>query len=318
MSAVNTSEPATPANTNGRALIPVGPRGVELNDVDSMFRFAKCYIQSGLNPPSFKNEQQLVIAWAKAAELGLSPLQAVEGMSIINNRVGIMGDLALAMVEASGQLEQKRVEYSGEGDSLSCSVTLQRRGREAQTYSFSVKEARAAGIYERSSTWLNYPRRMVYYRALGFGLRDEFADILKGTKTVEELMDYPTQEPRTGRRVKVVQPVEAKKLESFEHDSGNGDSENVTAKASTETLESNSTSPLNGKSPLEKVRLRLAGSQISESEFLQVLKFSRLPEAQEVPDLKQVPDRLLVMALEGWSTVAEITHELRERRAEGK
>jgi hypothetical protein len=142
--------------------------------------------------------------------------------------------------------------------------------------------------------------------------------VLKGTKTVEELMDYPTQEPRTGRRVKVVQPVKAKKLESFEHDSGNGDSESVTVKASAETLESNSISSLNGKSPLEKVRLRLAGSQISESEFLDVLKFSRLPEAQEVSELKQVPDRLLVMALEGWSTVAEITHELRERRAEGK
>ena len=112
-------------------------------------------------------------------------------MSIINNRVGIMGDLALAMVEASGLLEQKRVEYSGEGDFLSCTVTIQRKGREAQSYSFSVKEARAAGIYERSPTWRNYPRRMVYYRALGFGLRDEFADVLKGTKTVEELMDLP-------------------------------------------------------------------------------------------------------------------------------
>src|SRR5207249_5248157 len=97
-------------NGNGRALIPVGPKGVELKDVDSMFRFARCYLQSNLAPASFRNEQQLVIAWAKAAELGLSPLQAIEGMTIINNRVGIMGDLALAMVEASGLLEQKRVE----------------------------------------------------------------------------------------------------------------------------------------------------------------------------------------------------------------
>lgn len=90
------TEPAT--NGNSRAVIPVGPRGVELRDVDAMFRFAKCYMQSGLAPTSFRNEQQLVIVWAKAAELGLSPLQAVEGMSVINNRVGIMGGLALAMV----------------------------------------------------------------------------------------------------------------------------------------------------------------------------------------------------------------------------
>ena len=308
-----------PPNGNGRTLIPVGPKGVELKDVDSMFRFAKCYLQSNLAPTSFKNEQQLVIAWAKAAELGLSPLQAVEGMSIINNRVGIMGDLALAMVEASGLLEQKRVEYSGEGDSLVCTVTLQRRGREAQIYSFSVKEARAAGIYDRSPTWRNYPRRMVYYRALGFGLRDEFADVLKGTKTVEELMDYPAQEEsqRVRRQPKVVQrvPEEKKADVPAPIETGNGGAEGDTVQQDEPAVSLQSG---NGTSPLDKVRQRLAESRITEPEFLDVLKFSRLPEAQNVSDLKQVPDRLLVMALESWDTVAEITHELRERRAEGK
>lgn len=180
-------EPQAP----NKAMIPVGPRGVELRDVDSMFRFARCYLQSKLAPPAFKNEQQLVICWAKAAELGLTPLQAIEGMSIINNRVGIMGDLALAMVEASGLLTQKTVEYSGENSDLVCTVKLKRKGRKEQAYSFSVKEAQQAGIYDRSSVWKQYPRRMTYYRALGFGLRDEFSDVLKGCKTVEELQDYP-------------------------------------------------------------------------------------------------------------------------------
>jgi hypothetical protein len=176
--------------TPKKTLIPVGPHGVILQDVDAMFRFARCYLQSRLVPPSFKTEQQLVIAWAKAAELGLSPLQAIEGMTIIGNRVGIMGDLALAMVEGSGQLQQKTVTYEGEGDDLVCHLELKRKGRKAQVYSFSVREAKEAGIYERSPVWKSYPRRMTYYRALGFALRDEFSDVLKGIKTVEELQDY--------------------------------------------------------------------------------------------------------------------------------
>lgn len=176
-----------------KALIPFGVRGVELHDVDAAFRFARCYLQSRLAPTAFKNEQQLVICWAKAIELGLTPMQAIDGMTIINNRVGIMGDLALAMCEASGQLQQKSAEYVGEGDELECKLTLKRKGRKAEVYSFSVKEAKAAGIYERSSVWKSYPKRMCYYRALGFGLRDEFADILKGIKTVEELQDYPAE-----------------------------------------------------------------------------------------------------------------------------
>ncbi|PYK18115.1 MAG: hypothetical protein DME55_07805 [Verrucomicrobia bacterium] len=303
-----TPEP-TSTNNNGRALIPVGPKGVELKDVDSMFRFARCYLQSNLAPASFKNEQQLVIAWAKAAELGLSPLQALEGMTIINNRVGIMGDLALAMVEASGLLEQKRVEYSGIGDTLECTVTLQRRGREAQGYSFSVKEAKAAGIYDRSPTWRNYPRRMVYYRALGFGLRDEFADILKGTKTVEELMDYPTETdaPR-GRRTKVVQSVEPEKPVPVAQQNGQSATDSKSARQAVQST--------NGASPLEKVRQRLEESRISEQEFLDVLRLSKIPETQSLKSLACVSERILLMSLSGWDTVTEIAGELRERRAE--
>jgi hypothetical protein len=297
-------------------------------------------MQAQLAPPSFKNEQQLVIAWAKAAELGLSPLQAVEGMTIINNRVGIMGDLALAMVEASGLFEQKRVEYSGEGDSLECKVTLQRKGREPQTYSFSVREARAAGIYERSATWKGYPRRMCYYRALGFGLRDEFSDVLKGVKTVEELQDYLIEEPRQERPVcasntagairsarnsvgkgkvaaddKSAQDGQEQPLSAT--DASNGSSEEPSA-LSSQSAQPDPSTGINSKSLLHKVRLRLNGAQISEREFLDVLKFSRLPEAQDLSALDQVPDRILSMALEGWSTVAEIAHELRGRKTEGK
>jgi len=175
-----------------RAVVPFNPKGgFEFRDIDGMLRAANCYIQSGFAPPHLKKPQQLIILWAKAAEIGIGPMQAIEGFTIINNRVGIMGDLALALVEASGQLQKKTVTYSGEGEELECTILLKRKGRSEQTYSFSVKEARAAGIYERSAVWRNYPKRMTYYRALGFGLRDEFSDILKGLKTAEELADYP-------------------------------------------------------------------------------------------------------------------------------
>jgi hypothetical protein len=173
------------------AIIPVGPKGVEFKDVDAMYRFAQCYIQSGFAPPAFRRPQQLVIAWVQALELGLTPLQAMHGMYVVNNQIGLRGALALALVEASGELQDIRKEYTGEGDSLVCTLTIQRKGREAHQYSFSVEEAKQAGLLERSPVWRTYPKRMTYYRALGFGLQDEFADILKGIKTVEELQDYP-------------------------------------------------------------------------------------------------------------------------------
>jgi hypothetical protein len=167
-----------------------------LTSIEQVWRVAKLIKQSGLAPGSFVNDQQIVIAILRALELKIPVFQALEGMTVMRGKVGIMGDLALAKVQASGELESKKIEYSGEGDSLVCTITLKRRKRAAQTYSFSVAEAKQAGIYERSVTWKAYPKRMTMYRALGFGLRDEFPDILKGMKMTEELADYPDNTQR--------------------------------------------------------------------------------------------------------------------------
>jgi hypothetical protein len=164
-----------------KAIVKFNPdSGFEFTDIDSMFRAAECYLQSGFAPKGFQSPQQLVICWARAAELGVRPLQAVDGMQVINNRLGIGGDLALALVRAKGLL------------ALTCTVELQRKGDdESREYTFSVAEAKAADIYNRSPVWRGYPKRMTYYRALGFGLRDLFTDVLKGMVTSEELHDYP-------------------------------------------------------------------------------------------------------------------------------
>jgi hypothetical protein len=230
-------------------------------------------------------------------------MQAVQGMSIINNRVGIMGDLALAMVEASGLLEQKRVEYFGEGDSLECKVTLQRKSREPQIYSFSIREARTAGIYDRSPTWRNYPRRMTYYRALGFGLRDEFSDVLKGTKTLEELQDYdpPLEEQSPERRVRTTDLRRSVR--------------NSTAKVKEPPTREEA--PKASERPLlVQVRSRLEESKISEPEFLDILRAAQIPEAANATSLDGIPDKPLNLSLSAWDTVIALAEELRARETQ--
>jgi hypothetical protein len=179
--------------SENKALVKFNPEtGFEFEDLDGMYRAAECYLQSGFAPKGFQSPQQLVICWARGAELGIRPLQAVDGMTVINNRLGIGGDLALALVRSKGMLAQSpKVSYVGQGDAYTCTVQLHRKGDdEPREYSFSVGEAKAARIYDRSDAWKGYPKRMTYYRALGFGLRDLFSDILKGMVTAEELHDY--------------------------------------------------------------------------------------------------------------------------------
>jgi hypothetical protein len=184
-----------PEEQESRAPVKFSPNsGFEFEDIDGMFRAAQCYLQSGFAPKAFTTPQQLIICWARGAELGLRPLQAIDGLTVINNRIGIMGDLALAMVRQKGELADYKKVWEGQGDDLTCTVTLQRKEGEPHDYTFSVREAKQAGIYARNPVWPQYSKRMTYYRALGFGLRDEFSDILKGLYTTEELEDMASQQ----------------------------------------------------------------------------------------------------------------------------
>jgi hypothetical protein len=299
-----------PKVNGGRALIPIGPNGVELPDIDAMFRFARCYLQSGLAPASYKNEQQLVIAWARARELGIPYLQAVEGMSVINGRIGLMGDLALALAERSGELEDKRVRYTGEGDELTCFLELKRKGREWKQWSFSVKEARSAQIYDRSAVWRQYPRRMTYYRALGFALRDEFGDILRGMKTTEELQDYPEEAtPRRKTRYDLHKPVRESVLANEEPSSA-AKPEPVeqapevlkmakAASADPEPLRPRPEQQQNA-GPVERLREILRKEGLSEGKVMEVLTSPMVRLANpDAAKLEDVPKESLERVIEG-------------------
>jgi hypothetical protein len=285
----------------GRALIPIGPNGVELPDIDAMFRFARCYLQSGLAPASYKNEQQLVIAWARARELGIPYLQAVEGMSVINGRIGLMGDLALALAERSGELEDKRVRYTGEGDELTCFLELKRKGREWKQWSFSVKEARSAQIYDRSAVWRQYPRRMTYYRALGFALRDEFGDVLRGMKTTEELQDYPEEAPKRKTKYDLHKPVVESVLADQEPKSAaDFIGKAVRAKAVSEPVEqASSKEQPQSAGPVEALREILRKEGLSEGKVMEVLTSPMVRLANpEATKLEDVPHESLERVIE--------------------
>ena len=181
--------------SDDKAIVRFDPNaGFNFDTLDSMYRGAECYIQSGFAQRGM-TPQQIVIIWAYGAEIGVRPLQALSGMTAINNRLGIMGDLALAKVRSTGLLvESPKKEYTGTGDDYTCTVTLHRKGdSEPREFSFSMREAKAARLLGNDN-WTKYPQRMLYHRALGFGLTDLFTDVLKGLHTTEELQDYPILE----------------------------------------------------------------------------------------------------------------------------
>jgi len=166
--------------------------GLALQSFDDAFRFSKMVAASEFAPKDFKGKpESCMLAIQHGSEVGLSPMQSLQSIAVINGRPTIWGDAALALVQSSPVCEYVKEYVEGQGDNLTAVCEAKRRGYPAPTVSrFSMADAKRAGLAGKSGPWSQYPERMLALRARGFALRNAFADALRGLITAEEAQDY--------------------------------------------------------------------------------------------------------------------------------
>jgi len=182
--------------------------GLALASFDDAFRFAKMVSGSEFAPKDFKGKpESCMLAIQHGSEVGLSPMQSLQSIAVINGRPTIWGDAALALVQSSPVCEWVKEYTEGQGDNLTAVCECKRRGYPAPTVSrFSMADAKRAGLAGKAGPWSQYPERMLALRARGFALRNAFADALRGLITAEEAQDYPSHSVAETPR----QPVEVR------------------------------------------------------------------------------------------------------------
>jgi len=168
--------------------------GLALQSFDDAYRFSKMVAASEFAPKDFRGKpESCMLAIQHGSEVGLSPMQSLQSIAVINGRPTIWGDAALALVQSSAVCEYVKEYTEGQGDNLTAVCEAKRRGYPAPTVSrFSMADAKRAGLAGKSGPWSQYPERMLALRARGFALRNAFADALRGLITAEEAQDYPT------------------------------------------------------------------------------------------------------------------------------
>lgn len=160
------------------------------NFADAM-AFCKMLAQSAFVPRDFKGKPEEILAAIQfGSELGVGPMQALQNIAVINGKPSVYGDLALALVRASGLLAF--IEESDDGTTATCTVKRKDDENPApHKATFSSEDAKRAGLFGKAGPWQQYPAQMRKFRARGFCLRDVFPDVLKGLITREEAEDYP-------------------------------------------------------------------------------------------------------------------------------
>lgn len=187
--AAHAAEPKAIMLRDGK-LVPEDDRG--------LWRLAKAAFKSELLPQSIKTEAQAFIMIAAGFEVGLSLGQTLKGVMVVNNRPALWGDIALALVRRHHEFGGIREWYEFEGDKLTAFCEIKRKGEEHPTIgTFSVGDARRAGLWDKAGPWKNYPSRMLKMRARAFAMRDSFPDALGGLSLAEEMEDVD-ETPRRG------------------------------------------------------------------------------------------------------------------------
>lgn len=148
-------------------------------------------------PYSYKNKRtgeydrnKVELAIMHGATVGIPAIMAPQVIAVIGNIPTVWGDGMLALVLSSGLAEDIKEYYEGEGNELTAYCIAKRRGIPSPAEGkYSVAMAKGAGLLGKEGPWQTAPARMLKMRARAFALRDRFADVLKGLRMAEEVLD---------------------------------------------------------------------------------------------------------------------------------
>ena len=177
--------------TEGAALAPRG-MGFDLSPqtFEQAMTFSNMLAESDLVPKDFRGKPgNCLIAIQWGSELGLKPLQALSNIAVVNGRAALWGDAVIALVRSSPLCEY--VQESDDGHTATCRA--KRRGEPEHVVTFSMDDAKEAGLLGKAGPWTQYKKRMRQMRARAFALRDVFPDVLRGMPVAEEVQDMPTE-----------------------------------------------------------------------------------------------------------------------------
>lgn len=129
--------------------------------------------------------EDIFLILVKGLEIGLEPMAALDLIDAINGRPTLKPQGMLALIYHSGELE--RFAIDPDEDEQVCIVLMKRRGHEPHVQSFSMEDAIALDLADKTN-WRQQPMNMMKWRAVGAACRVTFPDIIQGMYMPEEMM----------------------------------------------------------------------------------------------------------------------------------
>lgn len=141
-------------------------------------------VKSGLLPRAVDSAEKAIVIALKGREIGIPPMQAFSHIHVVDGKPGFSAELQLGLIykNCPGAV----VNYI-DSDEKKCVIEASRPGHKATRFSFTLEEARQAGLLSKNN-WKSYPSAMLRARTISATARAMFPDATMGCSyTPEEL-----------------------------------------------------------------------------------------------------------------------------------
>jgi len=163
--------------------------------IEKGLELGKIFAESGLFP-DIKSAAQGYVKILAGRELGMSPMQSINAFYFVGGRLGIAAQAVSAMVKSSGKYDYK-IEKHDETECTIIFYCINGQREEIGKSTFTIKDAAKAGIVNKEG-WKNYPRNLLFARALMNGVRWYCPDAIHSSLySVEELYDIDTKKSKS-------------------------------------------------------------------------------------------------------------------------
>jgi hypothetical protein len=170
---------------------------MKLTTLEDMWRFAQYAHKAGIRRRSLTSAEQAFCVIQYGDELGIGPMASLKGITFKGDTPTVDGDLALALVRASGKCSYVTELFDLSKQVATCIAKRVDQDKEIVS-TFSIDDAKKAGLTGKSGPWKEYTNRMIRYRALGFCLRDAFPEVMQSIHITQEIEeDEPLAVPET-------------------------------------------------------------------------------------------------------------------------
>jgi hypothetical protein len=173
---------------NGPAVAKADPtRAFEPNSIDEGYDLAKLLVASGLMPRGVQRPEAAFAIIAAGRELGLTAMQSLRSIHIIEGKPTLSADLVAALCKSRTDVCRyfRMVEST---DTIARYETLRVGEPEPTAMSFTIEEAKQAGVTGKDN-WKKYPKAMLRARCITALARAVYPDLAMGVYDPDEVHD---------------------------------------------------------------------------------------------------------------------------------